>query len=221
MEIEVLWMNDYLMVMCEVEKARRASQGYEKEEPLRLAARRPRRASKYASELEGGNDVYVEKNNIFIGPDDGTRLPVLDMVHKVTAESFGGALTISEWGLPPGAMIPPHTHSREDECNFVLEGELTCDVNGEIGVAPVGSYVLKPRGVPHALYNVGAEPVRVLEILTPSGLENYFDEYEEIVSSALGEDQHRKARAELGERYGITWHDERIPETKVCFGIGP
>jgi hypothetical protein len=50
--------------------------------------------------------VYIEKNKIFIGPDDGTRLPILDMVHKVTAESFGGALTIIEWGLPPGAMIP-------------------------------------------------------------------------------------------------------------------
>jgi hypothetical protein len=33
MEIEVLWMNDYLMVMYEVEKTRRARQGYEKEEP--------------------------------------------------------------------------------------------------------------------------------------------------------------------------------------------
>ncbi len=165
--------------------------------------------------------MYVEKKKNFIGPDDGVSLPVLDMVHKVTAERFGGALTIIEWGLPPGAMIPPHTHSLEDECNFVLEGELTCDVGGEIGTASAGSYVLKPRGVPHALYNAGAEPVRVLEILTPSGLEHYFDEYEEIVSSALSEDQRRRARAELGDRYGITWHDERIPEAKARFGIGP
>src|SRR5215213_988908 len=28
-------------------------------------------------------------------------------------------------GPPPGMMIPPHTHAREDECSFVLEGELT------------------------------------------------------------------------------------------------
>jgi hypothetical protein len=96
----------------------------------------------------------------------------------------------------------------------VLEGELTCDVGGEIGVAPVGSYVLKPRGVPHALYNAGAEPVRVLEILTPGGLENYFDEYEEIVSSALGEDQHRKTWAELGERYGINLARRAHPRDK-------
>jgi quercetin dioxygenase-like cupin family protein len=166
--------------------------------------------------------VAAKRNKkIYIGPDAGTYLPVLDIVHKVTAESFGGSLTIEEWGLPPGQMIPPHTHSREDECNFVLEGELTCDVGGEIVVAPVGSYVLKPRKVPHALCNTGTEPVRVLEILTPGGLEGYFDEYEEIVSRAMDEDQRRRARAELGERYGVTWHDERIPEVMARFGIGP
>jgi quercetin dioxygenase-like cupin family protein len=164
--------------------------------------------------------VSVEKNKIFIGPDDGVILPILDIVPKVTAERFGGALTVIEWGLPPGAMTPPHTHTREDECSFVLEGELTCDVGGEIGTALAGSYVLKPRGVPHALCNVGTGPVRVLEILTPGGLESYFDEYEEIVSGALDEDQRRRARAELGQRYGITWHDERIPEFEARFGIG-
>lgn len=165
--------------------------------------------------------MYVEKNQIFIGPDDGVILPILDMVHKVPPESFGGALAILEWGLPPGAMIPPHTHTREDECNFVLEGELTCDIGGELVVAPAGSYVVKPRGVPHALCNAGTGFVRVLEILTPGGLESYFDEYEEIVASALDEDQRRRARAELGERYGLTWHDERIPEARTRFGIGP
>jgi quercetin dioxygenase-like cupin family protein len=166
-----------------------------------------------------------KSKKIFIGSDDGDYLPVLDIVHKVTAESSGGSLTIEEWGLPPGQMIPPHTHSREDECNFVLEGELTCDVGGEIVVAQVGSYVLKPRGVPHALCNTGTEPVRVLEILTPGGFESYFDEYEEIASKLasgeINEDEHRRARAELGERYGVTWHDERIPEARARFGIGP
>jgi hypothetical protein len=52
-------------------------------------------------------------------------------------------------------------------------------------------------------------------------LENYFDEYAEIVSSEMDENQRRRARAELGECYGVTWHDERIPEAKARFGIGP
>jgi quercetin dioxygenase-like cupin family protein len=165
--------------------------------------------------------VSIEKNKILIGPDDGDYLPLLDIVHKVTAEKSGGSLTIEEWGLPPGQMIPLHTHTREDECNFVLEGELTCDVGGEIVVASAGSYVLKPRNVPHALYNAGTGPVRVLEILTPGGFESYFDAYEEIVSRTMDGEERRRARAELGARYGVSWHDERIPEVRARFGIEP
>ena len=163
--------------------------------------------------------MSTEKYKIFIAPEDGTHLPVLDMVHKVTAEKSGGSLTIEEWGFPSGQMIPPHTHTREDECNFVLEGELTCEVGGEIIVAWAASYVLKPRNVPHALYNAGTGPVRVLEILTPGGFESYFDEYEKIASRTMDEEEHREARAELGERYGVIWHDERIPEVEARFGI--
>jgi quercetin dioxygenase-like cupin family protein len=162
---------------------------------------------------------------VFVGPGEGDHLPVLDIVHKIAADRSGGSLTIEEWGLPPGMMIPPHTHSREDECNFVLEGELTCDVGGEIVVAPAGSYVLKPRDAPHALCNTGTEPVWVMEILTPGGFEVYFEEYEQIAaklaSGEIDEEEHRKARAELGERYGVAWHDERIPEARARFGIGP
>jgi hypothetical protein len=37
-------------------------------------------------------------------------------------------------------------------------------------------------------------PIRVIEVLTPGGFESYFDECEE---------EHRRARAELGERYRV------------------
>jgi quercetin dioxygenase-like cupin family protein len=50
-----------------------------------------------------------------------------------------------EWGLPPGVMIPPHTHSREHERNYVSKGELTCDVGGAIVVAQAGLYVVRHR----------------------------------------------------------------------------
>ena len=84
---------------------------------------------------------------------------------------------------------------------------------------------LKPRNVPLALCNTGTEPVWVMEILTPGGLESYFDEYEKIASKLasgeMDEEEHLRARAELGERYGVSWHDERIPEAKARFGIGP
>src|SRR5215213_9190682 len=54
-----------------------------------------------------------EHQKIFISPEEGAHLPVLDIVHKVTAQSSGGTLSILEWGLPPGQMIPPaHPHLR-------------------------------------------------------------------------------------------------------------
>jgi mannose-6-phosphate isomerase-like protein (cupin superfamily) len=162
-----------------------------------------------------------ENEKILIGPGEGAHLTILDITHKVTAESFGGAFTIIEAHLTPGRMIPPHTLTREDECNFVLEGELTLDIGGQIVVAPARSFVIKPRGVYHALCNASTEPVRFLEIHTPGEFENYYDEYEQIVESALSEEERRKIRAELGKRYGVRWHDERIPEAMARFGLGP
>jgi hypothetical protein len=64
-----------------------------------------------------------------------------------------------------------------------------------------------------------------MEVLTPGGFEGFFDEYEKIAtkiaSGEITEDEHRRARAELGQRYGLIWHDERIPEFRARFGIGP
>ena len=123
--------------------------------------------------------MAANKNKKYlIGPDEGVHLPVLDITHKVIAEDFGGAFTITEAGLPPGEMIPPHTHAREDECNFVVEGELTFDVGGEIVLAPAGSFVIKPKGVYHAFCNTGTVHNRHLEIHAPGEFEDYYDEYE-------------------------------------------
>ena len=170
---------------------------------------------------EGGCDVSSESTEVLIAPNEGTYLPVLDITHKVTARVSGGSVVIDEWGLPPGAMIPPHTHAREDECSYVLHGELTCYVGGEVVLAPAGSYVVKPRGIPHAFYNAGTETVRVMEVLTPGeSFEGYFDGYEAIASRSTSDVEHKKARSELGKRYGIIWHDDMIPEVEDSFGIG-
>ena len=59
------------------------------------------------------------------------------MTHKVWSEWYAGGLSILEGVIHPGALIPPHTHTREDECMFVIEGELTFDVGGTVaGIGP-------------------------------------------------------------------------------------
>ena len=116
---------EYLIALQEAEKVRRESKARMTplERPYR--ARRtglPRQADILTNEHEGGKRVSIEKSEVIVGPDEGACLPVLDIVHKVTAEASGGSLKIEEWGLPPGEMIPPHTHAREDECSFVSGG---------------------------------------------------------------------------------------------------
>ena len=215
-------LSEYLLALEEVEKARlegKARKARRKREPPPTGTARP---DTRTDELAGGSEVSRKEKEILIGPEEGAYLPVLDIVHKVTAAASGGSLKIEEWGLPPGQMIPPHTHAREDECSFVLEGEMKCYVGGEVVLAKKGSYVIKPRGVPHAFYNSGVGTVRVMEILTPGGsFEGYFDGYEDIASQELSDEENRRARTELGSRYGITWHDQRIPEVRALFGIEP
>ena len=41
-----------------------------------------------------------------------------------------------------------------------------------------GASMVKPRGIPHAMWNLGPEPATVLEVLSPGGLERYFEELE-------------------------------------------
>ena len=165
--------------------------------------------------------MAAKEEKFLIGPEEGAHLPILGITHKVTAEGFSGAFTSIQASIPPGDMVPPHTHTHEDECAFVLEGELTFDVGGELVVAPAGSFVLKPRGVYHAFCNTGTGVARVLEFHLPGEFENYYDEYEQIVESAMGEEERQKARTDLGERYGVSWHDELIPEAMARFGLEP
>jgi mannose-6-phosphate isomerase-like protein (cupin superfamily) len=99
------------------------------------------------------------------------------VVSKVSGARTGGAFSIVEHPLEPGVLgAPPHTHANEDETSFVIEGEIGVMIGGEEVRAGAGSYVFKPRGVPHAFWNPGPEPARILEIISPAGFERYFEE---------------------------------------------
>ena len=67
-----------------------------------------------------------------------------------------------------------HTHRNEDEYSYVLEGRLGVQLGDEVLEAGPGELVFKPRGVPHAFWNAGDEPLRLLELISPAGFENYF-----------------------------------------------
>jgi hypothetical protein len=97
------------------------------------------------------------------------------------------------------------------------------DLRRRRGDPPRPGRLVRPQaeGVYHAFCNTGTQPNRHLEIHAPDQFEDYYDEYERIVESEMGEEELRNARVELGERYGVVWHEELIPEVRARFGLEP
>jgi quercetin dioxygenase-like cupin family protein len=71
-----------------------------------------------------------------------------------------------------GAGSPLHVHRHEDEWFYVLDGELTFWVDGEVTVAPAGSFVYGPRGLPHT-FVVSSEQARFVLVTEPAGFETF------------------------------------------------
>lgn len=158
---------------------------------------------------------------VVVQPGEGEAIPALGMTHKVWSEWYAGGLSILEGIIGPGSLIPPHTHANEDECTFVIEGELSFDVGGTVVMVGPGSYALKPRGVPHAFWNAGSEPARVMEIHSPGGFDRYYDELAELIVAPLSDAERGQAIGEMQARYGLVAHFERIPEYIARYGVQP
>jgi uncharacterized RmlC-like cupin family protein len=71
-----------------------------------------------------------------------------------------------------------------------------------------GDLVFKPRGVPHAFWNAGDEPARLLELISPAGFENYIRE----IAPLLAEPEHDEAAiGEVVARYELDIDFGTIP----------
>src|SRR3954467_13995867 len=105
---------------------------------------------------------------IVAGPGEGEALWFMDFLATVksTAEGTGGAVAVIEHLARRGAGSPLHVHSREDEWFYVLEGELTFWVGGEVSVAPAGSFLFGPKGIPHT-FIVSSAQARFLLVAEP------------------------------------------------------
>ena len=140
------------------------------------------------------------------------------VVGKVSGARTGGAFSIVEHPLEPEVLgAPPHTHANEDETSFVIEGEIGVMIGGEEVRAGAGSYVFKPRGVPHAFWNPGPEPARILEIISPAGFERYFEELAGVLSAGGPPDLERISK--VAGRYGLTFHMEQVPDLLERHGL--
>ncbi len=134
------------------------------------------------------------------------------------AEVTGGRVSMVVHPLQPRALgAPVHTHRHEDEWAFVLEGEVGVELGGETQVARPGDLILKPRGVPHAFWNAGDRPARVLEVITPGGFEGYFERLAEVLRPGGPPDM--AALAAVAADYGLDVDPSSVPRLARAHGL--
>ncbi len=155
--------------------------------------------------------------DLLVPPGGGERVGLygLDIVYKVEGSATAGGVSIVEHEIRPGVLVKPHVHTREDEISIVLEGVITARIGDRIVEAGAGSYLVKPRDLPHAMWNQGTATSRVAEIVTPAGFERYFRELAPILTGGHTPDVYRA----LAASYGITVLDDWTDEIEATYGV--
>ena len=66
--------------------------------------------------------------------------------------------------------------SREDEWFYILEGEITLEIDGKRTTLHTGGSAFAPRGSAHTFQNFTNGPAEILVLVTPGGFNQFFEE---------------------------------------------
>jgi quercetin dioxygenase-like cupin family protein len=133
--------------------------------------------------------------------DSVVKVGQLEIQYLVDGSEKGG-LGVFELKVPPGSMVPPpHSHTNNEECVYVLEGTLRYSVDQEARELKPGEWMSTPRGSVHQFSNAGSETARALIMLTPDIGLQYFRDVAAVVNAGAPPD--RAKLIEVMSRYGL------------------
>jgi len=163
-------------------------------------------------------DQVAAVSRFLVQPADGRVVMEgpLGVITKIPGTVTNRVISIVEHPVAPRLMVPPHVHQDHDESSYILEGRIGARVGDDEFIATTGSYILKPRQIPHVFWNPDDAPARILEIITPSGLEEMFAQFGEL--GARGE-LTPETMAEIAARYGSTMSMDRVPDLIARYGL--
>jgi uncharacterized cupin superfamily protein len=123
-------------------------------------------------------------------------------INYVVDGSTTGSIGMFELTVPPGSNVPPpHSHSNNEECVYVLEGVLRYSVDDETRDLKPGDWMSTPRGSVHQFSNPGSGTARTLVMLTPDIGEQYFLDVGAVANAGGPPD--RAKLMEVMTRYGL------------------
>jgi quercetin dioxygenase-like cupin family protein len=143
---------------------------------------------------------------LVLGPQDHRMREPLDVLGepclvKLEGGDTGNAVAVVHLTVPRLSGPPLHRHSREDEWFYVLDGEITVEVDGQCYIASAGSSAFAPRGTAHAFQNFREEAAHLLVMVTPAGVDKFFEEVTELNKGLSQPDIPRVQQ--LMESYGM------------------
>lgn len=116
--------------------------------------------------------------------------------------SQAGGLGLFEMHVPAGAHVPPpHSHTDNEECIYVLEGALRYTVDDETRDLGPGDWMSSPRGSVHQFSNPGSAPALALVMMTPDIGAQFFVDVAAL--AAAGGPPDRAKLAAVMTRYGL------------------
>jgi mannose-6-phosphate isomerase-like protein (cupin superfamily) len=154
-----------------------------------------------------------------VTPNDGAEgfLGSIGVRFMIDGPDTSERFSLVEHPMSPRALAAPlHMHTREDEYSYVLQGRMGALLGDEVVEAGPGDLVFKPRDQWHTFWNAGDEPCRILEIIAPAGFERFFRELSDMGGSMRAEPGDLAA---LGERYGLRFDPESVPDLVARFGV--
>jgi quercetin dioxygenase-like cupin family protein len=152
-----------------------------------------------------------------VAPDEGKTVMLFGVrfSYKIVSADCGGTLAAMEVEIPARTLVKPHNHAHEDEFSLIVSGTVGARVGDRVLEAGPGAYLVKPRGTPHAMWNAASVAAKVLEIVSPGGLEGYFEKLAPI----LAERGTPPENYQLAEDYGIAIQDDWIEDLERTYGV--
>ena len=118
-----------------------------------------------------------------VGPGEGDffwqPVPANGFVRNILSSRALGAagdFSIGTQTVAPGCFVREHTHAREEEIIFVVEGRGVARIDGVDHPLEKGSAVYVDKHRRHHFLNPYPEPMTFLWILLPGGLDRFFAE---------------------------------------------
>ena len=106
---------------------------------------------------------------IVIPPGEGVRHGNIEFLGL---SEHSARLNVGLITMAPNAPGPEsHVHAEEDDIFYILDGELTFELDDGDVAAPAGTFVIVPPGVKHTFRNALDRPTRVLNVHAPAGFD--------------------------------------------------